>query len=363
MTARVLAALLSFATGLALAEFLAGRFAPDLDDRIHYAVRSRYCCRPDADVVWRLRPGLDVSRRTGEFSERVRTGSLGLRGGDPAPARDPGRPRILAVGDSFTFGTGVDDDETWEALLATSLAARGTPAEVMNAGVPGYGFDQGFRAAQSWAATLQPDLVLFGLHCTDLASDWEVPLWDLRDGRLVPVDPSRNWIALQARLREATPALLRGLRTWRALAGALRHRDPFGQVPKLDWAGRTAWQRDKVVALLGGAALPGDPRRAVVVMPCKEDLDGTSAALRADLPERLERAGVPTFDAGRELRPPAGALAAQGLFYDRDIHLTPAGNRWLASGIEGFLLSRGLLDPTAPRTTPRPAEAGVAAHP
>ncbi|MFM8411763.1 MAG: hypothetical protein ACKOCT_15975, partial [Alphaproteobacteria bacterium] len=215
----------------------------------------------------------------------------------------------------------------------------------------GYGFDQSFRAAQSWSATLRPDMILLGLHCTDLAVDRDVPLWDLRDGRLVPLDPSRNWIALQQRVRDATPGPLRGLRSWRELVGGLRHRDPFGQLPDLDWAGLTAWQRDKTVALLGSAELPGGPRRAAVIMPCKEDLDGTSGALWADLPDRLERAGVPTLDAGRDLRPPADGSAASGLFYDRDIHLTPAGNRWLASRVESFLLDRGLLAPSGRRKT------------
>ena len=146
--------------------------------------------------------------------------SHSLQDADPHP-KAPGVFRVAVVGDSFTFGTGVDDDETWEAVLASGLVARGAPVEILNAGVPGYGFDQVFRAAQSWSAKLRPDLVLVGLHCTDLASDWDVPLWDLREGRPVPLDPSRNWIALQARLRDATPAPLRGLRTWRELVGAL----------------------------------------------------------------------------------------------------------------------------------------------
>jgi len=342
LAGRLLLSLLSLAVGIALAEGLVGLLGPDQDGRIHYAVRSRICCRPDPDVVWSLRPGIEVSRSTDEFDEHVSIGSLGLRGGDPSKPRD--RPWILAVGDSFTFGTGVDDDETWEAVLAATLATRDRPVEVLNAGVPGYGFDQGFGAARKWSALLAPDLVLFGLHCTDLASDWDVPLWDLRDGRLVPLDPSHNWIGLQMRLKNSTPDLVRGLRVWRELAGSLRHRDPFGQLPLLDWAARTAWQRDKIVTALAGEPIPGDPRRVAVIMPCKEDLEGVSEVLWADLAGRLERAGVPVLDAGLEIRPPAAPEAARGLFYERDIHLTPAGNRWLAARIERFLSKRGMLD-------------------
>ena len=51
--------------------------------------------------------------------------------------------KILAIGDSFTFGSQVDNRDTWPSCLE-----RKTQIEVHNAGVPGYGIAQAVRRGQ-----------------------------------------------------------------------------------------------------------------------------------------------------------------------------------------------------------------------
>ncbi len=67
--------------------------------------------------------------------ERGAKNRLGGRRG----ARDPdlGRYQAKAFGDSFTFGSDVDSDETWPAFVE-----RQTGWHCLNYGVPGYGTDQ-----------------------------------------------------------------------------------------------------------------------------------------------------------------------------------------------------------------------------
>ena len=60
------------------------------------------------------------------------TNSLGLRG--PETTLKPDGPRILVIGDSFTFGEYVDNEDTLPANLGARLSGR---AEVLNAGVLG----------------------------------------------------------------------------------------------------------------------------------------------------------------------------------------------------------------------------------
>ncbi len=76
-------------------------------------------------------------RRVRSF--RVNTGPERLRGPtfDPEPAA--GVFRVLALGDSTTFGWGVEDGESWPALLQDRLRGRGLDVEVLNAGVPSQG--------------------------------------------------------------------------------------------------------------------------------------------------------------------------------------------------------------------------------
>jgi hypothetical protein len=49
-----------------------------------------------------------------------------------------GRLRILGVGSSSAFGAGLHDDETWAFQLQALLRHAGHPADVLNAGVPGW---------------------------------------------------------------------------------------------------------------------------------------------------------------------------------------------------------------------------------
>src|SRR5262245_26160311 len=56
------------------------------------------------------------------------------------PALDPrhSAPRILALGDSCTFGTPVAEEYTYPRALERELRARGHRVEVVNGGVEGY---------------------------------------------------------------------------------------------------------------------------------------------------------------------------------------------------------------------------------
>jgi hypothetical protein len=65
---------------------------------------------------------------------------------------------ILAVGDSFTEGWEVEDDESWPAHLENLLA---TP--VVNAGVGGYGTDQIVLRAEQLLPVVQPRVLIVGI--------------------------------------------------------------------------------------------------------------------------------------------------------------------------------------------------------
>ena len=65
---------------------------------------------------------------------------------------------ILAVGDSFTFGDEVSDDETWPAKLEKISGKR-----VINGGVFGYGVDQIYLRMRTLARRYKPDIIIFSL--------------------------------------------------------------------------------------------------------------------------------------------------------------------------------------------------------
>ena len=77
--------------------------------------------------------------------------------------------RILAVGDSFTWGVGVYSDDTYPDRLERRLNALEprTPIEVIAWARPGWNTEQELRAVRSELPRLRPDLMILGFVFND----------------------------------------------------------------------------------------------------------------------------------------------------------------------------------------------------
>jgi len=115
------------------------------------------------------RPNLDNARVTGVFWEpvtgdrveldfTVSTNRYGFRDDPIAPKGT--RFRILAIGDSTTFGHGVDRKDTWPDSLERRLTDSGYRVDVINAGQCAHTAFQGKLLMEHIAPELEPDLVL-----------------------------------------------------------------------------------------------------------------------------------------------------------------------------------------------------------
>lgn len=113
----------------------------------------------------------------GDFNVRYRLNNERLRGEDIALEKDEDVVRLLALGDSFTFGIGVEDDETYAAQLGARIAQEGGgKVEVINAGVPAWGTAQQLLYLIEEGLKYQPDLITVGFF---VGND---PLDNLEDG-------------------------------------------------------------------------------------------------------------------------------------------------------------------------------------
>jgi hypothetical protein len=93
-----------------------------------------------------------------EFGEptEVRQNEYGHRGRAYPLTKDPNKYRGLVLGDSFTEGAQVGEDDLFTALLE-----RSNPQfEVLNAGVGGYGTVQQYLYLENDGLKHNPDLVL-----------------------------------------------------------------------------------------------------------------------------------------------------------------------------------------------------------
>lgn len=110
----------------------------------------------DDQLIFRHKPSWET--RYGEV--RVIYNERGLRD-RPILPKEENEYRVLALGDSVTFGTGVDQDKTFSARLEPLLQERlHRPVRVINSGVGGYNTVQEVAYFKRDGIALQPDLVM-----------------------------------------------------------------------------------------------------------------------------------------------------------------------------------------------------------
>ncbi len=107
---------------------------------------------------WRNAPGLREDGLT--------TNSAGMRGSQEfALERRPGVRRMLLVGDSYTFGANVRDEETFAQRLDAGDLLEGW--EVLNMAVSGTGTDQQSIVFEEYGSRYAPDVAVLGFFTRD----------------------------------------------------------------------------------------------------------------------------------------------------------------------------------------------------
>lgn len=300
-------------------------------------------CEHDELLGWRLAPLANGRHKTSNFDVAIRINRHGLRADrEYSYERRPHVARVVVVGDSFTFGHGVEAEETYAALLE-----RWRPAtEVLNLGVQGFGTDQQLLILRSKGLRYHPDLVIMGLYKGDVFRNTELshgvalpkPMFELDDrGGLVltnvpvPQGPGAGGPPLRSRgildsslvyqrLSSPTVSLVQHLgygECWEVTEAIVR------ETAKLaDRAGA----RFLVLilpsegAIYGGHMVKGIQRRTVSVIA-----------------EMLTRSGVEHLDVTPALAARAAAHPEEPLYFVPDGHFTPAGHRAVAEAVQRFL--------------------------
>lgn len=108
-------------------------------------------------------------QRTRDF--RVNSNANRMRGGPITPQPEPGVFRIACLGDSVTFGWGVEDDQAWPAVLQRQLRAEGIQVECLNVGVPA----QSVTAMSAWLQVIGPTLGLSGFVVCERREQMDTP--------------------------------------------------------------------------------------------------------------------------------------------------------------------------------------------
>lgn len=132
----------------------------------------------DAQVGWVKKPEYHGKKRQGDVSASFEHNRFGLRDDDVETADKPeGVYRILALGDSFTYGYAVERADLFVDVLESDLRAAGRPVEVINAGTEAWDTAQQAAWLEAHGSTWQPDLVVLLPYENDLYWNSQSEYW------------------------------------------------------------------------------------------------------------------------------------------------------------------------------------------
>ncbi len=339
-------------------------------------------------------PGTEDSYVMRDYTCTDRINSLGFRDREFG-LRKASAIRILALGDSTTYGWGVNLEDTWCKRLEENLRKQGLDVEVLNLGKPAAGPYEYARIAEAAVPALRPDYVLVGFFgAEDLAQLGDALSFDMdnfvRDsfpnilyltiryrnrgaqGGAVKrtADDIRKWYAQTAQQlhdgmsaeqrsrfdaidQEARQAFLDGkLNPWmidqatnspQTFLDSAEYERLHAQIRK---AARQLARIRRVAARYGAKEIVASVPEGFTVN--KEAYDNVQrigfqlvpSMLQDDVPDRAiaeacKRAGVETFhsvtDAMRR------HIDEKGLYFEFDRHMTAAGNALYADLITPFI--------------------------
>lgn len=202
---RVLRALLALVLGSAMIE-IALRVVAHATSRERGLTWHR-------DFGWAYLPNIEKRGEWWSANEPARTNSRGWRDDETSLARTDGVRRLVAIGDSFTFGMAVDYGQRFTERLERDHRAL----EVVNLGLNASGTDQQLRILELEGLLYAPDVVvlvaLMANDLKDIAHDrknfFPKPHYVLRGGALELVPPREDWLV---RLRCSSYAVELALR-------------------------------------------------------------------------------------------------------------------------------------------------------
>jgi hypothetical protein len=347
-----------FAAGLVVAVGIATLLACEGAARLIYPpIRGLHWYHADPRYGMRHLSNLDkqVTQWGGGAYWHFRTNARGFRGGDWPDTPMPGERRVLVAGDSFTFGNGVNEGNTF-VETADRLIRRddeGGHWQVLNLGTSAWGPQNALAYLESEGASIRASCLVYAFFLgNDVMDNVAFHLYSLRNGRLEKNPNEAASPGFADRVKQVMRALpvydflldhsqlfnlvrvvfLRNMVDHRAFA------QTYADVP------RETYQRaldldDATLARMAQLVRGRFGGFAIMLLPELAELDGTPELHRAaalvpvelaeQARERVKRwaeaNAVPVLDLVELL--PHDPAAPRRLYFTRDFHPNAVGDR------------------------------------
>lgn len=338
--------------GVLLAE-AAGRFLIPAWRDFYSGRFMRIVHVPGHGIVTTGRPGFDgyFAQNNGDFRVRVRINAIGLRNPEPVDKADG---RVWVVGDSVTFGWGVEQDQMYSSVIT-----RATGWATYNIASPGTDVC-GYQALIArMPAAIRPKAVIVGLTIEN-----DIRQYDCRGEATRVVSPASaagdevgdeiSWGTVSftslkrfltrhsALYNVAVVALKRAAFLNEAMVrfGLAAHEHVDRGIPATERTESVAADTAAEIARLRDMVRKGT-LVAVLLIPARFDIRDASPAYvrrREALTDALRRLDVPVID-------PTAAFRAAGFattHFPHDGHWSPLGHRLAGEFAADWLRRRGI---------------------
>jgi lysophospholipase L1-like esterase len=297
-----------------LTEFLSDLYLLHCRDvAVHHADRGRY----DSELFYTLKPGT-FQFSNFEFSTEYRVNSAGFRD-DEASLQ---APEVICLGDSYTMGWGVAQEEAFPSLLEES-----TGRSVLNLGVSSYGTAREWLAFERLRSEKTKLIVL--QYCPNDASE------------------NRAFVENGYRLRVSPPEVLRADMRWFQLLGMyfpLKYCHASLAEMARRMRRKTAPQKPE-----GRITEQALSDFYGIVKKMKAGFGGSIVVCNMAPHARLdEDAKMKALFAERHIQGvyflPVAALLSPAGYFVLDDHIRASGHRKIAAALEALILKEKLLD-------------------
>jgi len=278
----------------------------------------------DPVLLWKQKPNKFFQD---QIVGTVRTNSFGLRGGDfPGPLHGKSF-LVLCLGDSPTWGHGIQDPDIYHQALGRLLssARSDVTVRVLNGGVPAYSTVQSLALEKELMRAVRFDLVIIN----NMGSDYRLAERHDREYQRSDLGYTVHGLLAKSRLY----CFLRG---WILERDRRMHRPPGPQVSRVSLADYAANLGEMIaVARKNGADVLMIPPLPMYPRP-EDRIAALEASYRDAMGRVAVRAGVTWVDVTRQV---GGGKAVASLYLDA-LHPTVKGHLLLARALYPEALSR-----------------------
>jgi lysophospholipase L1-like esterase len=184
-----------------------------------------------SDRIWSLRPNTHLEESFGNDASVKKshtTDENGFRLNSENKNLFSFPYTIMVVGDSYTYGHGVNDNETVTAFLQQKLKESGIQVNVINAGVQGYNPPQEYLyLKKEIIPRFKPQLIIWNISVNDLEDMKDKSLFFFSDHHLIALPAWLQGIYIEGLLQKTIGRFFNHSLAYNLLLSTLDHFGPI----------------------------------------------------------------------------------------------------------------------------------------